>query len=95
LLSNYNFNDNDNDNGNGNGNDNNNDFNRISRIVPDQVGYYARTATPSGRMIPDQSDERRAKYHCTELTKRSDKGHTHQRTTSSCSFKNNSGFPFF
>jgi hypothetical protein len=45
---------------NDNYHDNDNDFNRISRIVPDQVGCNVRTAKQSGQIIPDQSDERPA-----------------------------------
>ncbi|HVD04587.1 MAG TPA: hypothetical protein VNB89_01150, partial [Gemmatimonadaceae bacterium] len=48
-----------NDNSYGNNNSYSYSFNRISRIVPDQVGCYVRTAKPSGRKIPDQSDRRR------------------------------------
>jgi hypothetical protein len=62
---------------NDNYHDNDNDFNRISRIVPDQVGFCVRTAKPSGRMIPDQSDRRRAEAPWRALADWTER-HTHQ-----------------
>ena len=79
--------------GNDNRNYNRNGFNRISRIVPDQGGCYVRTAKPSGRIVPDQSDGRWLHIAVPSSRRCWTKRHIHQGITSSCSFKNNSGFP--